>query len=120
MAALHLLLVWLWLLVSPQLTVQQLDGPVYFTDLYGSERVAEAALGCAEGRPQLWLSPDYSAETLAHELAHAYDCLDNGAMDGSPAGRPAGRPAWAPDYCWQNDAEWYACWSVREGRLRAD
>ena len=30
------LLLWLWMLVSPDLTVHRVDGPVQFTDLYGS------------------------------------------------------------------------------------
>ncbi len=113
------MLVSLWLLVAPHVTVHRLDGPVRFTDLYGSERVAEAALGCTpEGTPELWFSPTVSTGTLVHELAHAVDCLDNGVMDGSPATRPSRRPAWSSDYCWDSDAEWYACWVVHSGRMR--
>ena len=55
---------------------------------------------------------------MLHELAHAYDCADNGAMDSSPTLRPAVRPAWASDYCWLSDAEWYACSVVRFGTVR--
>jgi hypothetical protein len=103
------LLVALWSMVAPNLTVHRLDGPVQFTDLYGNAREAEAALGCPSTGPELWLSPTVDVETLVHELAHAHDCLDNGAMDASPTLRPAVRPAWVSDYCWESDAEWYAC-----------
>ena len=102
-------LIALWSVVAPDLTIHRLDGPVQFTDLYGSAREAEAALGCPASGPELWLSPTVSLETLVHELAHARDCLDNGVMDASPTERPAVRPAWASDYCWFSDAEWYAC-----------
>ncbi|MPZ97796.1 MAG: hypothetical protein GEU80_00435 [Dehalococcoidia bacterium] len=94
---------------GPDVTVYRLGGPVEFTDLYGSVRTAEAAVGCPGGHPELWLSPSVSLETLVHELAHVYDCVDNGAMDGSPTLRPLARPVWASDYCWESEAEWYAC-----------
>lgn len=111
------LLLTLWTAVSPTLQVHRVDGPVQFTDLYGSTREAEAALGCDDGTPHLWLSPTVSLETLVHELSHAYDCVDNGEMDASPTTRPAERPAWVSDYCWYSDAEWYACSTVRYGSV---
>ncbi len=118
MNALISLLVTLWGLVGSQLVVSQLDGPVQFTDLYGTERMAEAAFACPPGGPpQLLLSPQWSMETLIHELAHAYDCQDDGVMDGSPTTRPAERPAWASDYCWNSDAEWYACSVMHYGSM---
>lgn len=121
MSAVISLLVTLWGLVGSQLIVSQLDGPVQFTDLYGSERTAEAALACPPGGPpQLLLSPQWSMETLLHELSHAYDCQDDGVMDGSPTTRPAERPAWASDYCWTSDAEWYACSVVHYGSVHPD
>ena len=40
----------LWTAVSPNLQVHRVDGPVEFTDLYGSAREAEAALGWAVTR----------------------------------------------------------------------
>ncbi len=111
------MLIALWSIVAPDLTVHRLDGPVKFTDLYGNAREAEAALGCPASGPELWLSPTVSLETLVHELAHARDCLDNGVMDASLTQRPAVRPAWASDYCWFSDAEWYACSVVYYGDI---
>ena len=111
------MLVALWSIVAPDLTVHRLDGPVQFTDLYGNAREAEAALGCPASGPELWLSPTVSLETLVHELAHARDCLDNGVMDASPTIRPAVRPEWASNYCWESDAEWYACSVVHYGSI---
>ena len=57
---------------------------------------------------------------VLHELAHAYDCQDNGVMDGSPISRPDQRPAWASEYCWAADAEWYACAVVQYRTLFPD
>ena len=111
------MLIALWSIVAPDLTVHRLDGPVQFTDLYGNAREAEAAMGCPASGPELWLSPTVSLETLVHELAHANDCIDNGVMDASPTQRPAVRPAWASNYCWNSDAEWYACSVVKYGKV---
>jgi hypothetical protein len=109
MLALFSLFLSLWALVSAQVTVYPTRGPVPITDLYGSHRGAEAATGCTRGRPTIWLASTASVETLVHETAHAYDCIDDGLINGSPGLRPAARPAWASDYCWDADAEWYAC-----------
>jgi hypothetical protein len=107
----------LWVLAGPHLAVAPLGEPVRFTDLYGASREAPAALECREGRPILHLAPGVDAPTLAHELAHAYDCADDGRMNASPIGgaRPPERPEWASTYCWNTDAEWYACWAVHTG-----
>lgn len=114
MSALVPLFLAIWTMVSSQLGVTHLDGPVHFTDLYGNVRSADAALACAaDGRPELYLSPDVTLDTVIHELAHAYDCLDDGTLNGSPMTRPAERPSLVSDYCWQSDAEWYACSVVR-------
>ena len=56
-------------------------------------------------------------ETLAHELAHANDCIDNGEMDASTTIRPTVRPDWVSNYCWNSDAEWYACSVIRYGNV---
>ncbi len=99
--------------------VEPVAGPVRFTDLYGSPREAVAATACRDGASTIWLARDGIAfEIVLHELAHAYDCADNGEIDGSPAGRPAERPAWSSDYCWNSPAEWYACSLTETGRLR--
>ncbi len=112
------LLLTLWGLVGSHTTVYQLDRPVQFTDLYGSQREASAALGCTPGgRAELWVGPGADLETIVHELAHAYDCIDNGVMDASPTLRPLARPQWVSDYCWLSDAEWYACSVIRYGTI---
>jgi len=97
--------------LGPNLNVHWTDGPFGFYDGYGNPRVESSAVFCAVGHmPTLALSRSgVTLPVLAHELAHAYDCLDNGVMDGSPATRPSIRPQWASDYCWDRDAEWYAC-----------
>ncbi len=109
MPALLALFLSLWSIVGGHVTIHQLNGPVQFTDLYGSPREAAAATGCVHRHPDMWLSPDVDMATLAHETAHAVDCLDDGLMNDSPSLRPAVRPAWVSDYCWNSDAEWYAC-----------
>jgi hypothetical protein len=99
--------------------VETVAGPVRFTDLYGSPREAVAASGCAEGESTIWISDQgASFEVILHELAHAYDCADNGAIDGSPAGHTDQRPSWASDYCWNSPAERYACAVTETGQLR--
>ncbi|MEZ4501536.1 MAG: hypothetical protein R3C39_02805 [Dehalococcoidia bacterium] len=122
MSTLFALFVTLWGLVGTQIDVRHVDGAVKFTDLYGNAREAEAALGCpSDGAPIMWLGTGVRLETIVHELAHAYDCLDDGLMNASPinGARPATRPAWVSDYCWDTDAEWYACWVVHSGSIDA-
>lgn len=121
MAALVPLFLAIWVLVSSQLTVTFADGPVRFTDLYGVARQADAALACpAGGQPHLYLAPQVTLDTVIHELAHAYDCQDDGALNGSPSARPAQRPSLVSDYCWQSDAEWYACAVLRYRDVHPD
>ncbi len=117
MPALAPLLLALWALIGGHVQLYRLDGPVHFSDLYGSPRAAEAATGCLEGQPQVWVSTGASLDTLVHEFAHAYDCLDDGVMNDSPSLRPRQRPDWVSDYCWQSDAEWYACSVVYYGSV---
>lgn len=122
MGTLFGLFVTLWALVGSGVTVHQLDGPVHFTDLYGNERRAPAALACPpDGRAVLWLGDRVDLETMVHELAHALDCSDDGQLNASPirGERPAVRPSWVSDYCWESDAEWYACWVVHSGSTTA-
>ena len=115
MSPLLSLLFALWSLAGSDVVVHQVDGPVRFTDLYGSEREAAGAVGCPEGGPaHLWLSLGVDTETLVHEMAHVWDCVDDGLMNASPIDgvRPPVRPVWVSDYCWNTDAEWYACWAA--------
>ena len=100
-------------LVSAHTTIIYLDGPAVFTDVYGVQRAAEASLACTEGHPTLRIAPDATLSTLVHELAHAQDCLDDGMLNGSPGTRPDTRPEGVQSYCWDSDAEWYACSVVR-------
>ena len=112
----------LWSLAGSNVVVHQVDGPVRFTDLYGSEREAAGAVGCpGDGQAHLWISRGVDMETLVHEMAHVWDCIDDGKMNASPIGgaRPAQRPAWASDYCWGTDAEWYACWATHSRSVDA-
>ncbi len=115
MSPLISLLITFWSLAGSSLVVHHVDGPVRFTDLYGSEREAAGAVGCpGDGKAHLWVSRDIDLETLVHEMAHVWDCIDDGEMNASPIGgvRPAQRPGWVSDYCWDTDAEWYACWAT--------
>lgn len=109
------LFITLWLLVYSVLVVTVQEGPVLFYDAYGIHRATSAGFACAEGIPFLWVQPDVTLDVLVHELAHAYDCIDNGILDGSPISRPATHPAWASDYCWVLHSEYYACSVTRGG-----
>lgn len=118
MSALVALYIALWSAVGPSVHVHELDAPVQFVDLYGNQREAPGATGCSPARgADLWFGPSADLEIVVHELAHAYDCLDDGVLNGSPIERPAERPAWVSDYCWTSDVEWYACWAVNSGQI---
>ena len=110
----------LWVLASPNVVTHEVDGPVRFIDLYGVEREAPGALACPSGgAAQLWLSDDAGLEVVVHELAHAFDCVDDGELNGSPGPMRSARPEWVSDYCWSSEAELYACWVVHGGRVIA-
>ena len=105
-------------LVGGQIDVHTMEARFPITDLYGARRQTDAALSCpGQGRPELWIARTASDEVRAHELAHAVDCLDDRLLNGSPSRRPKVRPAWTSDYCWQSDAEWYACSVVHHQRI---
>ena len=105
----------LWLLINSSLTIQLEASPIRFTDLYGEAREAPAALYCSpEGLPTLMMTSPMSTRVLVHEMAHAWDCIDDGVLNGSPGHqRPEIRPGLRADYCWGLDVEWYACEVVR-------
>lgn len=103
----------LWAEVGGGISHTYTNEDVRFHDLYGVERTAPAAFECGD-RPRLLIAPTASIFVIYHELAHAKDCLDDGLLNGSPGSRPAERPAWVSDYCWQSEAEWYACSLVHE------
>ena len=109
----------LWSMLGIDVELHRVDGPVRFTDLYGEQRLAPGVLACPEGgEPQLWLSRDASAAVIAHELAHAIDCSDDGLLNGSLSSRPGERPEWVSDYCWSSNAEWHACAVARHTASR--
>lgn len=73
---------------------------------------------CDAGRPSIHLAGGAASlpETLAHELAHAADCLDDGAFNGSPLPASAVLRSSHP-HCLENAAERYACWVVESGSV---
>jgi hypothetical protein len=93
MSALFSLFLALWTIVGGHVTLHQLSGEVHFVDLYGTQRTADSATGCNAGQPEIWMAPNLPMATFVHELAHAYDCMDDGVMNDSPSLRPAVRPA---------------------------
>ena len=75
--------------------------------------VAKASTTCYGGeRALIRLPRTASFQTQLHELAHAYDCKDNGVMDGSPlAGNAWINPDWPR--CHIEVDRGYACWAAR-------
>ncbi len=73
---------------------------------------------CENRRPSITLAVSAATieATLLHELAHARDCLDNGAIDGSllPDGAAL---RWPSGHCLANRAELYACWVTEQAQL---
>ena len=73
---------------------------------------------CDAGRARLTIAtrgPEIE-ETLAHELAHAADCIDDGELNGSPL--PPGATLVRPiAHCLADRSELYACWAVEQGRV---
>lgn len=68
---------------------------------------------CVEGRPEITVAREArDLETVvAHELAHALDCLDDGVINGSPL--PVGAVLLDRNaHCTANPGEYYACWLV--------
>lgn len=102
----------LWSLVGGQYQWHNIDR-------YG-DGLRLGAFSCESGEG--WISPDAPLSIVVHELAHAYDCSDDGELNGSPGHAPqfhvspALLASWGPGYNWR--AEWYAQEVVRTGRLR--
>lgn len=83
MTALIALLLALSAAVLP--SVELHEEPIAFRDLYGVERYEDGAAACVPGsKPIVWIARSASLEVAIEELAHAYDCLDDGMMNGSP------------------------------------
>jgi len=126
----------LWTLVISVVTVVTINGSFETPD----GRELSAGLGCEEGLATYYRPIDVSESVEIHELAHAFDCMDDGELNGSP-GHP--RPTLYRDaiqtlgiehgrinnvrYCWWGGdgsgamyphAEWYACMVEATGRLR--
>ena len=71
----------------PQAELRQ--EPAHFADIYGAMRHERGAVACVSGeKPIIWIAPDASLTVAVEELAHLYDCLDDGVFNGSPM--PAG------------------------------
>jgi len=104
--------------------------------LYGQERIAAGIASCGDPNTDatkycgIWYTEHLTIEGWVHELAHAYDGLHDGTLNGSP-GHPRPRTLAAarrylPEhtargeigYCYSNDVEWYACAVLEKLRLR--
>lgn len=118
MVALYQLIFFLMALLNGQVVYHEVDGTIDGVDIYGRERQAPAAMDCFEGVPHVWLGDGVTFEIFAHELVHAYDCVDDGEMNGSPW--PDRPPPWPVGErivtldCWLSDVEWAACESVHD------
>jgi hypothetical protein len=78
---------------------------------------ARSRVYCHEGgRAVIYLRNGEPESVRLEEYAHAFDCRDNGVVDGSP-GHPMPAVCTAFYIC-DNPAEWYASEVVRTGRLR--
>ncbi len=107
-------------MLGPYVVIETHEGPFGIYDSYGDLRLVDAATFCAGPGylPMIVMTDEgLPLDVLAHELAHAYDCIDNGVMDGSPIERPAMRPAWTTEYCWMLHSEFFAC-SAQRGAWR--
>jgi hypothetical protein len=112
-----LLLLQLLLLVGAATSFRFVDADRVHVSFQGSVLATGGYMTCEAGRAELTLAaraPDVEA-TLAHELAHAADCIDDGELNGSPL--PPGATLASPiAHCLANHAEFYACWVVEQGR----
>jgi hypothetical protein len=59
---------------------------------------------CYGGVPVVYLPVAPLIQAIVHEYLHAYDCADNGFMDGSPVGSPEVRD---PAHLWVYWALYY-------------
>lgn len=129
MSAILSLILFLLTAVSGRVVYHQSIEPIEAVDAYGEARVLLAGTECRAGVPHVWLAQGVTLRIFAHELVHAYDCFDDAVMNGSPG--PERPPSWGVGarivsrYCWENDAEWSACESVRDPvealrRMRSD
>ena len=89
-------------------------------ELWIGGREYSGVVTCEEGEPAVWWSNRrLTPEVIAHELAHIYDCIDDGELNGS-TGHPRvfRRGVVYASHCLSNSREWYACEVVRTGTLR--
>lgn len=110
------LLVQLLVLVGASTSFRFLDAELVNVSFQGSILATGGYMTCEAGRPVITLAaraPELEA-TLAHELAHAADCLDDGVLNGSPL--PTGASLARPTaHCLADAVEFYACWAVEQG-----
>ncbi len=107
----------LLLLVGALTTFRFVDAKTIEVPFGGATLLTTGYALCERGRPVIALAtraPTLEA-TLLHELAHAEDCLDDGAINGSllPLGASLRYPS---GHCVANRAEFYACWVTEQAR----
>ena len=112
------LLLQLLLLVGAGTSLRFVDAERVHVAFRGSILATGGYMTCDAGRAMVTLAaraPEIE-ETLAHELAHAADCIDDGVLNGSPLppGATLARPI---AHCLADRAEFYACWAVEQGRV---
>jgi hypothetical protein len=110
------LVVQLLLLVGASTSLRFVDVDRVHVVFQGAILETGGYMTCEDGRPAILLAaraPDLEA-TLAHELAHAADCLDDGSLNGSllPPDATLARPS---AHCLADRVEFYACWAVEQG-----
>ena len=111
------LLLQLLLLVGAATSFRFVDADRLHVAFQGSLLATGGYMTCEAGRAQVTLAARAPGiqETLAHELAHAADCIDDGELNGSPL--PRGATLASPmAHCLADRIEFYACWAVEQGR----
>jgi hypothetical protein len=110
------LLAQLLLLVGMNASFTFVDAERVHVPFQGALLATGGYMTCTDGFSEITLAtraPEIEA-TLAHELAHAADCLDDGELNGSPL--PEGATLRQPiSHCLADRVEFYACWAVEQG-----
>ena len=111
------LLLQLLLLVGGATSIRFVDADRVHVAFQGSILATGGYMTCDARRAEVTVAaraPEIE-ETLAHELAHAVDCIDDRVLNGSPlpSGATLSRPI---AHCLADRVEFYACWAVEQGR----
>lgn len=116
MAALFAAFVLLFQLVAGHTAITIHDGAPFLTRTVGSQ--VTYSLGyvtCwSDGRSEVHLPQTAAFTTWVHELAHAYDCADDGELNGSPMPEDSTFVG-AHRQCVVNSAQRYACYVEETG-----